>query len=109
MLRLIRIIPIPISKDPNAIALAGLRIMVGIFFTIFGEYKVFGTQFMRGGFQTYVEGFIRGGAYPFMIPMLKGYWNIVRFLWPLPWLMVSSSLGYRSWSECCHVLRASSA
>jgi thiosulfate dehydrogenase (quinone) large subunit len=72
MLHLIRISPIPISKDPNSIALAGLRIMVGIFFTIFGEYKVFGTQFVRGGFQTYVEGFIRGGAYPFMIPVLKG-------------------------------------
>jgi hypothetical protein len=37
MLNLIRISPIPISKDPNSIALAGLRIMVGIFFTIFGE------------------------------------------------------------------------
>ena len=59
------------TRDTNAFALASLRISTGIFFTIFGQYKVFGTQFVRGGFREYVEGFVRAGAYPFMLPVLK--------------------------------------
>ena len=58
-------------RDPNAFAMASLRISTGIFFTIFGQYKVFGTQFVRGGFREYVEGFVRAGAYPFMLPVLR--------------------------------------
>ncbi len=60
------------STDANAMALAGLRIAVGLFFTVFGQYKVFGKQFVDGGFQHYVAGFLQGGAYPFMVPVLKG-------------------------------------
>jgi thiosulfate dehydrogenase (quinone) large subunit len=58
----------------NARALAFLRIAVGIFFLIFGEYKVFGTQFtLHGGFQFWINKFIQeGGAYPFMVPILRG-------------------------------------
>jgi hypothetical protein len=38
------------SRNLNAVAVAVLRVAVGVFFTIFGEYKVFGTQFtLRGG------------------------------------------------------------
>jgi len=48
-----------------------LRIAVGLFFTVFGEYKVFGLGFVHSGFRSYVEGFIRGGAYPFMVPVLR--------------------------------------
>lgn len=55
-------------------ALAGLRIAVGVLFLIFGEYKVFGTQFtLGGGFQSWIERFLSGGAYPFMVPVLKGF------------------------------------
>jgi len=62
-----------ISKHPNAVALAVLRIAVGLFFTIFGEYKVFGTQFtLHGGFQEGIKGFLQDGAYPFMVPVLHG-------------------------------------
>ena len=61
------------SKDPNTIAITVLRIVVGLFFTIFGEYKVFGTAFtLHGGFQTYIKGFLEGGTYPFMRPLLRG-------------------------------------
>jgi thiosulfate dehydrogenase [quinone] large subunit len=61
------------STDPNTVAITALRIVVGLFFTIFGEYKVFGTEFtLHGGFQEAVEGFISGGAYPFMVPILHG-------------------------------------
>jgi thiosulfate dehydrogenase [quinone] large subunit len=58
----------------NARALAILRIGVGIFFLIFGQYKVFGTQFtLHGGFQFWINRFLEGGAYPFMVPILRGF------------------------------------
>jgi thiosulfate dehydrogenase [quinone] large subunit len=59
----------------NARALAILRIGVGIFFLIFGQYKVFGTQFtLHGGFQFWINRFLeQGGAYPFMAPVLRGF------------------------------------
>jgi thiosulfate dehydrogenase [quinone] large subunit len=55
-------------------ALTGLRIAVGILFLIFGEYKVFGTQFtIGGGFQFWINHFLKEGAYPFMVPVLKDF------------------------------------
>ena len=59
------------GNDANTVALAVLRIAVGFFFAIFGQYKVFGSGFVRSGFRDYVEGFIRDGAYPFMVPVLR--------------------------------------
>jgi uncharacterized membrane protein YphA (DoxX/SURF4 family) len=61
--------------DSNARALAFLRISVGIFFLIFGEYKVFGTQFtLHGGFQFWITKFLsEGTAYPFMAPILRNF------------------------------------
>jgi uncharacterized membrane protein YphA (DoxX/SURF4 family) len=64
-------------SDPqltNQRALAFLRICVGILFLIFGEYKVFGTQFtLHGGFEFWINKFLQeGGTYPFMAPVLKG-------------------------------------
>jgi thiosulfate dehydrogenase [quinone] large subunit len=62
------------AVDGNARALAVLRIGVGVFFLIFGEYKVFGTQFtLHGGFQYWINRFLEGGAYPFMAPVLRGF------------------------------------
>lgn len=62
------------SAQLNAKALAFLRIGVGLFFLIFGEYKVFGTQFtLHGGFQFWINRFLEGGAYPFMAPILRGF------------------------------------
>jgi thiosulfate dehydrogenase [quinone] large subunit len=62
------------KTDRNAIALAGLRISIGALFLIFGEYKVLGTQFtLHGGFQSWINKFIEQGAYPFMLPILKGF------------------------------------
>lgn len=59
------------SRDPNAVALAMLRVAVGLFFLVFGQYKIFGSEFVSSGFRGYVEGFIRDGAYPFMVPLLR--------------------------------------
>jgi thiosulfate dehydrogenase [quinone] large subunit len=62
------------SPDTNSRALAVLRIGVGAFFLIFGEYKVFGTEFtLHGGFQYWINRFLEGGAYPFMAPVLRGF------------------------------------
>ncbi|MGB2889558.1 MAG: hypothetical protein WBC04_17825, partial [Candidatus Acidiferrales bacterium] len=60
------------AKDRNAMVLAGLRISVGLLFLVFGEYKVFGTQFtLGGGFQSWINRFLEDGAYPFMVPILR--------------------------------------
>jgi len=59
------------KSNANSVALAMLRIAVGFFFVVFGQYKVFGSGFVHLGFRGYVEGFIRNGAYPFMVPVLQ--------------------------------------
>jgi thiosulfate dehydrogenase (quinone) large subunit len=62
------------SDARNTRALALLRIGVGLLFAIFGEYKVFGTAFtLHGGFQFWINKFLEGGAYPFMVPILRGF------------------------------------
>ena len=62
------------QTDRNALALAVLRICVGILFLIFGEYKVFGTEFtLHGGFQMWIGRFLEDGAYPFMKPVLRNF------------------------------------
>jgi thiosulfate dehydrogenase (quinone) large subunit len=66
--------PVGISTDRNSNALAALRLGVGIFFLIFGEYKVFGTQFtLGGGFLSWINRFIAHGAYSFMLPVLHNF------------------------------------
>jgi uncharacterized membrane protein YphA (DoxX/SURF4 family) len=61
------------TADRNALALARLRIAVGCLFLIFGQYKVFGTQFtLHGGFLWWINQFLQNGsAYPFMVPVLQ--------------------------------------
>lgn len=61
------------AANRNAQALAGLRMAVGALFLIFGEYKVFGTQFtLGGGFQAWINRFLtEGAAYPFTVPVLR--------------------------------------
>jgi thiosulfate dehydrogenase [quinone] large subunit len=62
------------NSNANARAIAGLRIAVGCLFLIFGEYKVFSTQFtLHGGFQFWIDRFLADGAYPFMAPLLRGF------------------------------------
>jgi len=66
--------PVGLPKDRNENVLAALRIGVGIFFLIFGEYKVFGTQFtLGGGFLAWINRFIAHGAYSFMTPVLRNF------------------------------------
>lgn len=79
------------STDANSRALAMLRIGVGVFFLIFGEYKVFGTQFtLRGGFQYWINRFLEGGAYPFIAPVLRGF--VLRHATPIAFLVAYGEL-----------------
>jgi thiosulfate dehydrogenase (quinone) large subunit len=62
------------APDRNARILAALRIAVGLLFLIFAQYKVMGREFVfGGGFKFWIDRFIAGGAYPFMIPVLKNF------------------------------------
>jgi uncharacterized membrane protein YphA (DoxX/SURF4 family) len=63
------------NADRNTLAIAVLRIAVGCLFLIFGQYKVFGTQFtLHGGFEFWINRFLQSGeVYPFMVPVLKGF------------------------------------
>src|SRR5438128_3208215 len=81
----------PSATDLNSRALAALRIGVGILFLIFGEYKVFGTQFtLHGGFQFWINRFLEGGAYPFMKPVLKNF--VLAHATPLAFLIAYGEL-----------------
>ena len=65
---------LPNQSLQNARALAFLRIAVGTLFLIFGEYKVASTQFtLHGGLQFWINQFLEGGAYPFMVPVLRNF------------------------------------
>ena len=62
------------SNSANTTALAFLRVAVGTLFLIFAQYKVLGTQFtLHGGFQFWINRFLEGGAYPFMVPILRSF------------------------------------
>lgn len=62
-----------VRKLSGAQALAALRIAIGALFVLFGESKVFSSEFtLGGGFQAAVNSFIQqGNAYPFMVDTLK--------------------------------------
>ncbi len=61
------------DSSPSDRALAALRIGVGVFFLVFGQYKVFGTGFtLGGGFTGYITRWLQSGTYPFMKPVLTG-------------------------------------
>ena len=59
----------------NDRALAGLRIAVSVFFLVFGSYKVLWTGFtLGGGFEHWINRWLdQGEAYPFMVPVLRGF------------------------------------
>ncbi|MDD5541735.1 MAG: DoxX family membrane protein [Acidobacteriia bacterium] len=53
--------------------LALCRVILGIIFLLFGEYKVVTPQFAHGGMQGWVQGFIDHSAYPFFKPVLQNF------------------------------------
>jgi len=79
------------NSNSNSKALAGLRIAVGALFLIFGEYKVFGTEFtLGGGFQYWINRFLEEGAYPFMIPVLQNF--VLHLAKPIAFLVAYGEL-----------------
>lgn len=56
--------------------IAGVRIATSIFFLLFGEYKVAGPGFTHGGFQGYLQDYIKSSAVSFYRPVLAG------LVWP---------------------------
>ena len=85
--------PSPLSaENQNSRAFAIIRIGVGLFFLIFGQYKVFGTQFtLHGGFQFWINKFLtEGGAYPFMENILRGF--VLNHATPIAFLVAYGEL-----------------
>jgi hypothetical protein len=62
------------AQDPNARALAVLRIGVGLFFLIFAQYKIVSTQFtLHGGFQFCTQAANRNTVTPSAPRALPSY------------------------------------
>lgn len=59
---------------PSALSktIAAVRIATSVFFLLFGEYKVAGSGFSHGGFQSYLQDYIANGAVSFYLPVLSG-------------------------------------
>jgi uncharacterized membrane protein YphA (DoxX/SURF4 family) len=53
---------------PKTIAV--VRILTALFFILFGQYKLFSSGFVGGGFQQYLQGYIDTGAVAFYKPIL---------------------------------------
>ena len=76
----------------SARSLSMLRIAVGCLFLILAEYKVVGTQFtLHGGFQYWINLFLAGGAYPFMVRVLKNF--VLPHATPIAFLVAYGELG----------------
>jgi thiosulfate dehydrogenase [quinone] large subunit len=63
-----------LAKPPDSSLSKALligRIGTGIFFVLFGEYKVFGSAFAHTGFAHYLEGYIQQTAVSFYRPVLS--------------------------------------
>ena len=51
--------------------IAFVRILTGILFFLFGEYKVAGPEFAHTGFPKYLQGYVQGSAVVFYRPLLS--------------------------------------
>src|ERR1700746_1791165 len=63
-----RKMPGPSSALSRVIAVA--RILTGILFLLFGEYKVASPAFAHAGFPQYLQGYVQGSAVTFYRPIL---------------------------------------
>jgi uncharacterized membrane protein YphA (DoxX/SURF4 family) len=52
--------------------IAAVRIVVSLFFLLYGKYKLAEPGFAHGGFQTYLQSYIASGAIGFYRPVLTG-------------------------------------
>jgi len=54
---------------PKTIAV--VRMATAVFFLLFGQYKIFGSEFTHGSFQQYLESFTQNSAVSFYQPILN--------------------------------------
>lgn len=47
------------------------RVVLGVCFLLFGQYKIATPQFAHGGMQMWVQGFVDHSAFPFFRPVLQ--------------------------------------
>jgi uncharacterized membrane protein YphA (DoxX/SURF4 family) len=59
------------TSSTAAKTIAGVRICTWVFFLLFGEYKLAGPAFARGGFQGYLHDFLTQEAVGFYRPILS--------------------------------------
>lgn len=52
--------------------IAAVRIATSVFFLLFGEYKIAGSEFAHRGFQAYLQDYIANSAVSFYRPVLSG-------------------------------------
>ena len=62
----------PAAHPALSKTISAVRIATSIFFLLFGEYKLAGTGFAHGGFQTYLQSYISTDAVSFYRRVLSG-------------------------------------
>src|SRR6516162_113823 len=78
------------EHNANAIAMVILRMGVGLLFLIFGEYKVFGTQFtLHGGFSAGSISSSPRELIPLWFRFFADSFSILRHRSPFSWLMAN--------------------
>ena len=59
------------SAGKSSTAMAVVRIVVGLMFIMFAQYKLFGPEFAHGGYEKYVNGYVHDTALPAYKPFLR--------------------------------------
>ncbi|HEY2497650.1 MAG TPA: DoxX family protein [Candidatus Angelobacter sp.] len=59
------------NSGSSSVTMAVARIVVGIMFLFFAQYKLFGHDFAHGGYQKYVTGFVQESAVNIYKPFLR--------------------------------------
>ena len=59
-------------SSPLQKTIAVVRILIGIIFILFGQYKLFTYAFAHGGFEQYISGYVQGEAVGFYKGILSG-------------------------------------
>jgi uncharacterized membrane protein YphA (DoxX/SURF4 family) len=60
-----------ISSGSSSTAMAVARIVIGLMFIMFAQYKLFGREFAHGGYAHYVTGWLDSTAVGFYKPFLR--------------------------------------
>jgi len=59
------------SSGSASVSMALARIVIGIFFLMFAQYKLIHTEFAHGGYQKYVTGYVQETSVGFYKPFLN--------------------------------------